>query len=262
MTSRAPEPTRWNSRSWLLAGASIFLGQFLFIYFLSAGGRPSSSPRSTPFRLQLASTQWTEAQFSKMFLTSDPSLFAVPGKHTFSGAAWLKNPVRNYDSRNLFELKEAPFWLALNPGQLGTSLNQFVRTNTVGPILRTDDAAPRIQTRILEVSNEARTNSQLRIEGELATRRLLSPLALAAWPHTNILSNSVAQVAVDQNGMVISTRLLSKSGLEKADRSAMDAARQFHFTPDNRALAWGNLIFDWHTIPGEATNATTQPKLP
>lgn len=262
MTASAPEPTTWNLHRWLATGVSIFLAQFLFIYFLSKAGPNPSRSLPTPFLLVLSSTQWPEEWFSQEFLASDPSLFAVPGTHGFSGAAWLKDPVRSYDARNLFEQKEVPYWLALNSGQLGTSLNQFVRTNTAGPILRTEDSAPKIQTRLLDPPNEAKTNSQLRVEGDLTTRVLLSPPELASWPHTNILSNTVARIAVDQNGMVISMRLLSNSGLEKADRSAMDAARQFQFTRDKRTMVWGELIFDWHTLPVEAPSATVPPKSP
>lgn len=260
MTSSAPEPITWKAQHWLAALASIFLLQFLFIYYLSARSHSSARSLSTPFLLQISSAPWTEAGFSKVFLTSDPALFALPGAHGFSGAAWLKDPVRSYDAENLFEQKEAPFWLTLNVGQLGNRLNQFVRTNNVTPLLRTEDSAPKIQTRFLAVAGETKTNSQLRVEGQLATRPLLSSHELDSLPHTNILSNSVVQVAVNQNGMVLSPRLLSKSGSEKADRLALEAARQFQFAQDIRPIVWGNLIFDWHTLPVEATNATAQPK--
>ena len=258
MTSSAP--SSWKAQGWLAAVAAIFLLQFLFIYFLSARSHGSTRLPSTPFLLQISSAPLTEANFSKVFLASDPALFALPGTHGFSGAAWLKNPVRSYDAGNLFEQKEPPFWLTLNVGQLGNGINQFVRTNTVAPMLRAEDSAPRIQTRLLIVADETKTNSQLRIEGELAARQLLSSQELASWPHTNILSNTVAQVAVNQNGLVILSRLLWKSGSEQADRSAMETARQFQFVRDKRPIVWGNLIFDWHTLPIDATNATVQPK--
>ncbi len=258
MTSSVP--TSWKAQRWLAAVTMIFLLQFLFIYFLSARRHGATRSRSKPFLLQVASAHWTESKFSRVFLTSDPALFALPGAHAFSGAAWLKNPGRGYDAGNLFEQKESPFWLTLNVGELGHGINRFVRSNTVAPMLGTEDSAPKVQTRLLAVADEAKTNSQLRVEGELASRHLLSSQELVAWPHTNILNNSVAQVAVNQSGMVILARLLWKSGSEQADRSAMDAARRFQFTSDKRPIVWGNLIFDWHTLPVEATNATVQPK--
>lgn len=262
MIASVLESARWKARRWLAAFASIFLLQFLFIYFLSTRSPSTPGSLSRSFHLQIFSAPWTEAKFSKIFLESDPALFAIPGTHGFSGAAWLKDPVRDYEAGNLFEQKEPPFWLTLNVGQLGDSIGQFVRTNRAAPGLRREDSAPKIQIRLLAVADETKTNSQLRVEGQLAGREMISSAELASWPHTNLLSNSIAEVAVDQNGMVISARLLSKSGLEKADRSAMETARLAQFSRDRRSIAWGTLIFDWHTLPMESTNSTDKPKSP
>ncbi|MEO6033875.1 MAG: energy transducer TonB [Verrucomicrobiota bacterium] len=258
MTTRSA--TSWRAPQWLAAVAAIFLVQFLLIYFLSPRNRISTHTFSTPFLLQISHATLTEAEFSKRYLENDPASFTLPGARGFSGVAWLKAPAHGYGAENLFEQKESPFWLTLNVSQLGNGINQFVRSNTIAPILQAEDSSPRFQTRVITVADETKTSSRLRVEGELASRPLLSTQELSSVQHTNLLNKTVAQIAVDQNGLVLSARLLSKSGSQKADRIALEAARQFQFAPDKRPIVWGNLIFDWHTIPVGSTNATVQPK--
>ena len=262
MISTVLETMTWKGRHWLGLLGLIFLLQFLLIYFLSARGHNHPVALSTPAVVRMSSGPLTESKFAESFLASDPTLFALPGLSGFSGAAWLKVPAHDYGEATFSERKEPTFWLALNIGQLGGGPGQFVRTNALSPMLLAENSIPKIQTRLLPVESNAKTNSQLRIEGELASRALLPLESLQVWPHTNILTNSVAQIAVGQNGTVISARLLLKSGLDEADRSAMEMARRSQFAPGKSEIAWGNLIFDWLTIPDVATNAAPTIKPP
>ena len=101
----------------------------------------------------------------------------------------------------------------------------------------------------------------MRVEGELAGRRLLKPIELPSWPHTEILTNSIVQIIVDADGWTISPgALLSGSGLNEADQYALRLARVARFesvrplgpahatNPASRPM-WGKLIFEWQTVP-------------
>lgn len=258
MNSAPVEPVIWKAPRWLFLFALIFGSQVLLIYLLSANARSASRPILAPSpSIQLITEPINDSKFSEIFLASDPTLFAMANPHGFSGEAWLKVPKRNY---NLSDRVEVPFWLPLNSGQLGSGIAQFVRTNVVVPLSITENVAPKIfVSQFLDSSSNAKSNSQLRIEGDLALRKLIDSPELKTWAHTEILSNTVAQIAVDKSGTVISVRLLSRSGLAEADRAALTVAREIRFGPSGKSDAtWGRLVFDWHTVPATLTNSPTE----
>ncbi len=250
----------WGLRRWAVAAGLIFLGQLFLIYFLAAGHRHFASPPPPRASFQFAGEPLSESQFSETFLLSDPTLFALPNRHGFSGPAWLNAPPRQYD---LAEQTESPFWLPLNSEQLGNVISRFVLTNALSSLPISETPPPKILTSpIFDFTSNAKSNSTLRLEGELAARRLLNVPLLRWWATNEILSNSVAQIAVDKKGSVILARLISRSGFSEADRSALEIARLLQFTPGVNEMVWGNLIFDWHTVPIAATNNTTKTNAP
>jgi hypothetical protein len=255
MNSAALQPPNWNRHRWLILFPLIFLAQVALIYFLGNRGESPAAVSISKASVQLFTQPITETQFSETFLADDPTLFAAANLHGFSGEAWLKIPRRNYD---LSEQIEAPFWLALNPQQLGNSLAQFVRTNALAPVPIVESAAPKVfASPILDLSENAKTNSQFHIEGDLVSRRLIEWPELKPWANSEILSNTVAQIAVNQGGVVVAARLLSRSGLPEADRAGLALARELRFAPSGKADAmWGKLIFDWQTVPTVTENST------
>jgi hypothetical protein len=114
------------------------------------------------------------------------------------------------------------------------------------------------------------TASSVRAEGDLGGRALETVPALPSWPHADVLSSSVVQVMVDAKGFVLSPTLVAASGLKEADLKAIEAAKQVRFQPVPSArvlgagprgeLAWGRLVFDWHTLPPGATNVSNLPR--
>jgi TonB family protein len=255
MSSAAIEPVGWKAHHWLFLLALIFGSQVLLIYLLSARTHIPSHPlTATSASIQLVTEPFNESELSEMFLGSDPTLFAMANPHGFSGAAWLKVPERNYD---LSEQPESPFWLALNPTQLGASLGQFVQTNVMALLSMPENFTPKIfASPNMELIVNAKSNSQWRIEGDLSTRSLIEEPQLKPMASSEILSNSVAQIAVDKSGMVVAVRLLSRSGSPEVDRAALALAREVRFVPsENRDLVWGKLVFDWHTVPVATTNS-------
>ncbi|MEO5804455.1 MAG: hypothetical protein ABIR24_13095 [Verrucomicrobiota bacterium] len=261
MNSPALEPVTWNAPRWLLLLTLVFGSQLLLIYLLSARERASVRPPPARASVQLFTARLTESEFSKTFLASDPTLFARANSHGFSGAAWLKVPERNYD---LSERAELPFWLALNSEQLGNGVDRFLRTNATTPISLSEIAAPKIlASPILDLTINAKSNSQFRVEGELVRRQLIDVPKLQSWATNEILSNTVAQVSVDGRGTVFSPRLLSRSGSVEADRAALETARNLQFVPNGKSeIIFGKLIFDWHTVPVVMTNGVVKGNAP
>lgn len=257
MNSAALEPVPWKARHWLPLLGFIFAAQLFAIYLLSAHRKtstPSPLPQPSP-SIRLVTGPANPLKLSETFLASDPMLFAAANREGFSGAAWLKIPKRNYD---ISERVETPYWLSLDATQLAGGIGQFVRTNVIAPIQIAQNIAPRISASpALDLARNAQTQSRLRIEGDLASRQVIDFPALKSWASSEILSNTVSQIAVNQRGTVVAVRLLARSGLPDADRFALEASREIRFAPDRQTEAtWGNLIFDWHTLA--TTNAANE----
>ncbi|MEO6182375.1 MAG: hypothetical protein ABIP71_04635 [Verrucomicrobiota bacterium] len=253
MNGAPPQPLTWSLQRWALFFLLVFASQLLLIYFLSSRKNYSSpEPPLTRTMFQMVSGQSTEEKLLESVLGSDPTLFAMANPQGFSGAAWLNRTPRRYE---LSEKGETPFWLSLNSGHLGIAISQFVRSAVVAPISFERDSQPQIQiTELSDPTVTTRSNSQFHIEESLATRLSTLP-QLKSWTINEILSNTVAQVTVDQDGLVILALLLAKSGSSEADRSAMEIARRLPFLPVRTGgLASGKLIFKWHTVPVSGTN--------
>jgi hypothetical protein len=249
----------WKTARWLVLLAFIFGLQLLLIYWLSVRSPIGPGPATLPdSKMVLVTRPLNQMELSKTFLASDPTLFAIPDAHGFSGGAWLKTTERDYD---VSEHTESPFWLALDVGDLGKPAEQFVRTNARLPIAIAENPVSKIfgSLPFVDLRENAQTNSQLRIEGEIAARKLIDFPQLKSWVHSEILSNTVAQIAVNQRGAVVVARLLSRSGLAEADDAALDVARQLQFVPVEKSeLTWGKVILDWFTAPLPTTNATSE----
>jgi hypothetical protein len=258
MNSVVLEPATWKMPRWLSMLVLIFVSQLLLIYLLSARGNVTARTLSIqPVSVQIYTEQLGESEFSKELLVNDPTLFAMANPRSFSGAAWLKAPTRNYD---LAAPAEKPFWLKLDSSQLGSGIAQFVRANAVAPLPTQESSAPIILAlQIPDPTINIKNSSRLRVEGDLASRDLIERPQLQSWAHSEIVSSTIAQVLVDGRGMVLSAKLLSRSGLADADRTTLEIVRNLQFTPNGeREPVWGKIIFDWHTIPTAQTNISVK----
>ncbi len=109
-------------------------------------------------------------------------------------------------------------------------------------------------------------NSELRLEGEIRSRRVVSSTLLPAWTNLEVLNSSTIQILVDRSGGVLSATLLPPgSGLVSADQFALQRARSVRFEPVTGTgpdLQWGNLEFVWRTIPIAANTSSAAPSPP
>ena len=185
-------------------------------------------------------------------LLQDPTLFALPHKHGFSGQAWLvPKPMEHQPAQKMPE----PIWL----DQTGVTSTLAGVSQSAPQQMAFDTFLPPSFPR----PPSPAPASYLEVRGPLKDIPLLAAPKLEPKFHTEILSNSVVQVAVGTNGFAYSTLLVGSSGLPSADKEALELARRVRFGKTSKSggedLAWGQLIFHWQALPPPATNATATP---
>jgi hypothetical protein len=204
----------------------------------------------------------TRPDAAKAFALSDPTLFALPHQENFSGPAWLIIPVQEFRPV-VFE--PSPL-LALAKDDLAAGFQRFMVTNQVDRLPAIAEPELTLKIPIVEESVSLLAHSMLRLTGALAGRRLLAPPALPSWASADLLTNSVVQVLVGPDGRPVSPTLLAKSLSPEADQYAIREARNIRFEPLDlqdptdplAGLTWGQLIFEWRTLPLPATNSPVE----
>lgn len=251
------EPRLRPRRRWWGLVAVVFGLQVGLIFWL--GARTPISPRRAANAPSLQLTG--NASLEKMGL-SDPTLFALPHQQGFSGPAWLKVLPPEIQS---FEWSDSSRWLPLPIDQLGTAFNRFIQTNSFNSLPTPPQPEPELTIADPAPLALSRSHSGLRLLGGLAGRRLMEPPRLPSFAHTDILTNSVVQMAVDAQGRAVSFTLLPPgSGSMEADQYALKEARAARFEPLNASepdrppgrpapLTWGQMSFEWHTLPVSPT---------
>jgi TonB family protein len=116
------------------------------------------------------------------------------------------------------------------------------------------------------LQTQSASPSRVRVAGQLAQRQLLTHFELRDWPHGDILTNTIINLVVTAEGEVLSADLVSGSGLSAADQDALKQAQAARFNSIALSgpgrvekplddLMWGNLVFEWRTLPLPMTNA-------
>jgi hypothetical protein len=217
--------------------------------------------------LYLSSEPAMDQRVRELAALQDPTLFALPHPHGFSGGAWL-----NFHPQipTLNDTSAPPAWLALPLAQLGGALNDYALTNRPSEelLLASLRATKTVEVRIPD--EPVITNTTLRIEGPLAARRLLSLPLLPSAAYTDVLRQTVVAVSVNGDGIVETASLAEECGLNTADARAVELARRVQFEPaaarEARARAaaspiLGRLIFTWHIVlPTNAGPATASAR--
>jgi hypothetical protein len=257
MNSALSEPRPWPRRRWWFLIALVFAAHLGLIFTL-ADRSPvvPRQPAGVP-ALKLVTDG------SELLALNDPTLFALPHPRGFAGAAWLQVPSPPFRP---FKWTEPPRWLALPLEQLGAVFARFMETNRFAPFQLELNPSPDLTVPELAPEPAVAAQSALRLEGDLAQRRLLNPIDLTNQPSSDRLTNSIVQVLVDAMGNVFSPVLLPPgSGSKEADQGALDLAKIARFEPLARGgasepanpaadLSGGLMIFEWHTVPPAETN--------
>lgn len=218
-------------------------------------------PTAAP-KFSLVTNRWGE-----LLALQDPTLFVLPHQNNFSGVAWLKIPPHDFQPSSPSEPKLP---LPLSPQQLGVTFTAFMQTNPA-PSIQMDLAAgsgfidqlgpdfPPLHSLVLA--------STLRVEGDLAKRRLVAPLQLPAQSSPDVLKNTEVQVFVDALGNTFSPVIVQSSGNGDVDAAVLtNFAKNARFEPlkantpgtsPSETMTFGKLIFEWQTVPPAQTNTPT-----
>jgi hypothetical protein len=261
MTSLSADPPLWTWRRWFLLIAATLCVQVGLIFSLGDKSPPRSRLPSPAPRLSLM-----EDASSELIALTDPTLFALPHQLGFSGPAWMRIP--SVPSRS-FEWTEEPSWLALPIDQPGNFSAPYPDNNQTELLtaLALFEPEPTAPDPVFALS--FRQKSEFHLGEGLEKRRLKTIPKLPAWPHSEILTNTIVKLFINGDGVPVSTPvLLSLSGLKAADDFALAQASAARFEPiinegPNRSTnplansTWGTMIFEWQTLPLSATNAAS-----
>ncbi|MSU58518.1 MAG: hypothetical protein EXS35_10130 [Pedosphaera sp.] len=244
------EPRTWSrSRWWLLVGL-VFAAHLGFIF--AFGDRKPIAPRPLPPTTVLT----LSLEGDELLALNDPTLFALPNRHGFAGAAWLELPQIPFHP---YRWTEPPRLLPLPVAELGATFVRFLQTNAPGRFAFETKPAPvpTIAT-APEITASSPPRSTFRLADGLTNRRWLNPPELAAQPAADLLTNTVAQVSLRGDGSVLSAAILPPgSGSAKADEFALDKAKSARFEPvrsGGEKLTVGTIVFEWATVPLLETN--------
>jgi hypothetical protein len=186
----------------------------------------------------------------------DPAVFALPNWNGFSREGWL---AFEHPAFKPTDWTEPPQWLPLQTADLGNSLNDFLLSNTIPPLLVANmplPSSPAPQSPRVEVPLQ--NVSELLIEGELAGWTVPTLISLPSWRHVDLLTNTVVRTVVNRSGQTVAAVLIAGSGLTEADEYAIRLVKEARLVPaatgrGQAEYSSGNLVFRWHTQP--LTNA-------
>jgi hypothetical protein len=256
--------SRWSCKRWLILIALVFAGHIGLVFIF--GERKPISPRTVENvpTLQLADNA------NELLAIRDPSLFASPRPEDFAGPAWLQSPRVEF---HRLEWTEPPRLLQLSANELGNVFNEFMRTNQFVEFQLELKPQPELTAPEYLPIEPIAENSTLQIQGELAQRQLLNQINLPSLQYDDVIAPSRVQVIVDAAGNVVSAVLLpsdnvmeAASHYDVADQRALELTRNLRFSPSSSGgagvlfnpasrLTFGQLIFNWRTVPVSATNA-------
>lgn len=234
----------------MLAIAVVFLLQVAgLVTGTKAIATRSVYPQETRVHLPVSGSDLAPASMEP----ENPFLFASAGFDGFSGIAWLRKP----DWEPTVPTAAAPIRF------LG-----YREARQAGPAkfagepfaFSTRPRAQAVFTPPAGVELDAPRASRLEVTG-LEDRALVSPMPLPPQFHSDILTRSLVEVLVGQDGLVISARVIENSGSPKADAEALALTKMARFEPGKagRKAAAGpqtaKLIFDWHTLALSGTNS-------
>lgn len=259
-TADAPAPGFWSRRRWLGAIGVALAAQLALLLLL---GRPAATPRrpeTFPTIIHLAADETISRALRGLPGVDDAALFALPSREGFSGGTWFTfAPMRHERA----DWSEEPRWLAPKAGRLGGGVAELLAA-TPEPVRRiADQPTPRPAHEERRVPFDAvAAQSRLRVTGALAGRGPPETAPLPSWAHGELLSNTVVQVAVDAEGWTRSATLLGRCGFPPADEWALQHATALRHQPSRSGarspaapgLAWGRLVYQWHTLAPVPTN--------
>jgi len=260
------KPERRNWQFWIWGFVFLFLAHALAVLRFGEKQLPTQLPEPPPPFFYLSVDEASDRRIAEQTLGRDPTLFAVPNPHGFSGGAWLRFKP---ESPKLTNWSAPPELLPLDTADLAQTVKDYVATNRPSdePLLASLRASRQIE--ILIPNEPLVTGTVARVQGALSARRLVNAPRLPAVAHSDLLQRTVVSVSVNGDGVVESASVWRASGSRQADEEAVALARAFEFEPlpirdaaarANTPPVAGRIVFQWHVVT--STNGTTTASLP
>jgi hypothetical protein len=200
---------------------------------------------------------------SELLALQDQTIFMLPHRNNFSGPAWLTITRQTFKPADWSE-PARPF--SLPPEQLGAAFDKFMETSPPPQLAIAIGSALDVVGLDSSPMQPISAASTVRIQGDLARRRLLTPIHLP--PQTNsdsdVVPDTEVQVLVDARGNTFSPVILNGNKNTTAAADALDFAKRARFEPLRTTgpertppdtMTFGEMIFEWQTVPPAATNA-------
>ena len=191
---------------------------------------------------------------NELIRLTDPTLFVLPHAEDFTPAIW-STPRASWTPTFSWDEPPAPAFLpSPSTDTLGAAFQAFMQTNRSATVLLNLKPEPRLFVPNVTIESALPQNSTWQLAGEVAGRRLVTTLVVPTLSFNDLIAPSQVQLLVDTDGNVASTVLLKSSEDAEADRQALALARTLRFAPAEQ-LTFGEIIFNWHTVPVTTTNA-------
>ncbi len=199
------EKVTWSWRRVACLALLLFGIQGVLLYSLTARYAPSKAEAKEVSSYQFAPTGGAVEEAASAIELSDPTVFALPHPRGFSGLAWFGPAVTKHA---LADIRATPSFLksedALTFGIIAPRIEVTNSSFALEPLPPPPSAA-------LELTRVLPSGSGVRVEGELAARKVTVVGALQAQRSPTTLSNSIVQIAVDEKGFPMSARLLTSN---------------------------------------------------
>jgi len=215
----------------------------------------SSNATLTTEQRRIVENLLARVQEERVLALLNPALFALPNADSFSGEAWMRSPPMEYRA---FDWNDVPRWLPLNLQPLNTVLAGFgAGRNAPGQPLAPWPAPElnepgMLRLQFLPAASEMEVFSS---DPEIIST---ASVTLTNWAYSDLLTNSVVQVMVNDEGKALSVTLLGGgSGLKEADDYALKKARELAYRPNPvkkekaapwETTRWAQLVFEWRTV--------------
>jgi hypothetical protein len=261
MTSALAEPGRREARRWWGLVALVFVAQLGVVFWLGERSPALPRPHAAGLNLRLLDNNSSHAL---LLALRDPTRFVLPHGPD-EGSLRRLNAFR----------PEAPAYVWADPtnyappalDQPSVAFTRFVASNAFDAVHLPPPPAPPATVPRLSPAPAAGGQSTVRVTGDLAQRRLTTPLQLPCQTNVQILKESVVRLLVGADGLPRSTTLISSCGLAEADLLALQEAQAARFealpasplalaSAEVGNLTRGQMIFSWYTIPLQATNVS------
>lgn len=242
----------WSQRRWQIGLLIIFTLQIGFFLLFSERNPNTAYEGRVLFAMMTGDSLNLPGELAEI---QNPTVFAFPTKNNYSSKSWFSiMPLKN----DYYEWTPDNYLLLPMPDVLGNKFSEFLpKLHSLLDVsifeIRDEHASSILPDLRLE---NLYTNSVFRIEGEIVNRKLVRIPTLPAIESPDIYPPSIVEIVVNDDGYVISSTLISASGLTTADQKAVELSRNFVFSKvenpgSSSGLTFGKIAFYWFFKPLE-----------